>query len=70
MMGLPVTCGLLWWYWPSAHGFIFHPASYIIMGTTVVCDIAYPVLLASVRRTEVVMADGRIVAAGEDKKKQ
>lgn len=68
-MGLPVTCTLLWWYWPEAHGFVFHPVSIIIMGTTFVCDLAYPFLLAHVRKTEVVFPNGMIVAgdaAGTD----
>lgn len=61
-MGLPVTCGLLWWYWPEAHGFIFHPLSYIIMVPTFACDIAYPFLLAQVRKTETVLPNGMVIA--------
>ncbi|TQV95185.1 PaxB protein [Cordyceps javanica] len=74
VMGLPVTCGLLWWYWPEPHGFIFHPLSYIIMVPTFACDIAYPFILAHVRRTEEVLPNGMVVAGGGDptgsKKKQ
>lgn len=61
-MGLPVTCGLLWWYWPEAHDFVFHPLSVIMMTTIFACDLTYPILLAYVRRTERVLLDGRIVA--------
>ncbi len=61
-MGLPVCCVLLWWHWPEAHGFVFHPLSVIILGTTFACDIAYPFLLAHVRKTELVLPNGMIVA--------
>ncbi|CAI6090194.1 unnamed protein product [Clonostachys chloroleuca] len=61
-MGLPLACGLLWWYWPEAHGFIFHPVSGIIIGTSLLCDIAYPFALAYVRGTERILPDGTIVA--------
>ncbi|OAA63162.1 hypothetical protein ISF_05038 [Cordyceps fumosorosea ARSEF 2679] len=70
LMGLPVTCGLLWWYWPEPHGFIFHPLSYIIMVPTFACDIAYPFLLAHVRRTEKVLPNGMVVAGGGDETKK
>lgn len=65
LMGLPVTCMLLWWYWPEAHGFVFHPLSIIILGSTFACDMAYPILLAYVRKTEVVLPNGMIVS-GDD----
>lgn len=61
-MGLPLACGLLWWYWPEAHGFILHPVSGIIIGTSLLCDIAYPFALAYVRGTERILPDGTIVA--------
>ena len=64
-MGLPVTCALLWWYWPEPHGFIFHPLSIIIIGTTLICDLAYPFLLAHVRATERVLGDGAIISGEE-----
>lgn len=73
-MGLPVSCGLLWWYWPEAHGFIFHPLSIIIVGTATICDIAYPFVLAHVRATERILPDGSVVSgesgeAAEEKRK-
>jgi hypothetical protein len=64
-MGLPVTNILLWWYWPEAHGFVWHPLSIIIVGTGILCDVAYPFVLAHVRATERVLADGSIVS-GDD----
>lgn len=62
MMGLPVTTILLWWYWPEAHGFVFHPLGIVLIGTSIVCDIAYPFLLQHVRLTERVLPDGSVVA--------
>lgn len=61
-MGLPVTCVLLWWHWPEAHGFVFHPVGLIIMGTSLICDLSYPFLLAHVKKTERVLPDGTVVA--------
>ncbi|PHH88826.1 hypothetical protein CDD83_6995 [Cordyceps sp. RAO-2017] len=60
-LGLPGSCLLLWWYWPEAHGFVFQPLSIIIMGTSIICDVAYPFLLAHVRSTERILRDGTIV---------
>lgn len=65
-LGLPGTCVLLWWFWPEAHGFVFHPISVIIVGTSLLCDLAYPFLLAHVRATERVLPDGTIVAGDSD----
>lgn len=64
-LGLPGTCILLWWHWPEAHGFVFHPLSVIIVGTSTACDLAYPFLLAYVRSTERVLPDGTVVV-GDD----
>lgn len=60
VMGLPVSCILLWWYWPEAHGFVFHPLALFFVGTSVLCDLAYPFLLAYVRTTERVLPDGSL----------
>ncbi|OAQ92130.1 PaxB protein [Purpureocillium lilacinum] len=65
-LGLPGTCFLLWWYWPEAHGFVWHPLSIIIVGTSMACDVAYPFVLAHVRKTERVLPDGTVVAGDVD----
>ncbi|KAF5622626.1 uncharacterized protein FTJAE_10888 [Fusarium tjaetaba] len=73
VMGLPVSCGLMWWYWPEAHGFVFHPLGVFITGTSVICDLAYPFLLAYVRTREKVLPDGSLVDGrleAETEKKQ
>ncbi|KAH7319577.1 hypothetical protein B0I35DRAFT_339320, partial [Stachybotrys elegans] len=61
LMGLPICVGLLGWYWPEAHGFVWEPASIIMLSAGIVCDIAYPFLLAYVRSTEKVLPDGTII---------
>ncbi|KAM3552705.1 hypothetical protein ARSEF4850_007261 [Beauveria asiatica] len=66
VMGLPVTCCLLWWYWPEPHGFIFHPLSYIMTAPWLACDVAYPFLLAHVRKAEKVLPNGMVVAGNAD----
>jgi hypothetical protein len=62
LLGLPGTCVLLWWFWPEAHGFVFDPWSIVIVGTSLICDLAYPILLAHVKATERCLPDGSIVA--------
>jgi hypothetical protein len=51
---------MLWWYWPEAHGFVFHPLGLFFVGTSILCDLAYPFLLAYVRTTERVLPDGSL----------
>ncbi|KAF4973254.1 hypothetical protein FSARC_409 [Fusarium sarcochroum] len=73
VMGLPITCVLLWWYWPEAHGFVLHPLGLFLIGTSILCDLAYPFLLAYVRTTERILPDGSLVAGDyltEAEKKQ
>ncbi|KAH7242015.1 hypothetical protein BKA59DRAFT_513525 [Fusarium tricinctum] len=60
VMGLPISCIMLWWYWPEAHGFVFHPLGLFFVGTSILCDLAYPFLLAYVRTTERVLPDGSL----------
>lgn len=64
-IGLPISTIILWWHWPEAHGFVLHPLSIILIGTGLVCDIAYPFLLAHVRTTERVLPDGMIISGYE-----
>lgn len=64
-MGLPVSNVLLWWYWPEAHGFVWHPISIIVIGTSLICDLAYPFVLAYVKTKERVLPDGMVVSGFE-----
>ncbi|KAK1623336.1 integral membrane protein [Colletotrichum phormii] len=56
------STGLLWWYWPEPHGFFVNPMGIFLMTTCLACDIAYPFILAVVRRSEQVLSDGRLVS--------
>ncbi|KAF4780663.1 hypothetical protein HER10_EVM0000698 [Colletotrichum scovillei] len=56
------STGLLWWYWPEAHGFFVNPMSIFLMTTCLACDTAYPFILAEVRRSEQILSDGRLVS--------
>lgn len=60
--GMILCNGLLWWYWPAAHGYFLNPFGIFLSGTALMCDIIYPVVLYQVRKTEIVLADGRCVA--------
>lgn len=62
LLGLPIACTFLWWYWPEANGFVTDPFAIMMMIWTVLCDLLYPFCIATVRRTEVVLDDGTVVA--------
>ncbi|KEY70491.1 hypothetical protein S7711_02664 [Stachybotrys chartarum IBT 7711] len=64
LLGLPTPSLLLWWVWPEAHGYVWQPLSVIMIATGLLCDVAYPFLLAHVRSTEQILPDGTIVAGG------
>jgi hypothetical protein len=61
VFGLPITNGLLWYYWPEAHGYFLNPFGISMLGTCLVCDIVYPYVLWRVRKSETILPDGRIV---------
>ncbi|KXJ86526.1 hypothetical protein Micbo1qcDRAFT_126044 [Microdochium bolleyi] len=62
IFGLQLAPGMLWWYWPEAHQFWVSPMALFMSGFAILCDIAYPVVLWQVRKTEVQLPDGRLVA--------
>lgn len=62
LLGIPVACTFLWWWWPEATGFITDPFAVIMMVGIVICDLVYPFALAAVRKTEVMLDDGTLVA--------
>lgn len=51
----------MWWYWPEAHGYVASYASVLLWGSAIACDVAYPFALRSVRQSEVVLPDGRLI---------
>lgn len=60
--GMILCNGLLWYYWPAAHGYFLNPFGIFLCGTALVCDAIYPFLLYQVRKTEIILPDGRCVA--------
>lgn len=60
-LGLFICSGYLWWHWPAAHGYIVNPFAVFLCVTSFACDVAYPIMLWRVRKTERVLPDGRIV---------
>lgn len=56
--------GLLWWYWPEAHGYWVSPFGIFLCGFSLVCDVAYPFVLWTVRQGEEVLPDGRLICGG------
>lgn len=69
-MGLTFAIALLWWYWPEAHGYILEPVALTMLGIIFFCDMLYPLLIAYVRMTEVILEDGTIVAPWSPEAKQ
>lgn len=61
-MGLSFAIFFLWYYWPEAHGYLFEPIALVMLGTITLCDLMYPLLIFYVRKTEVVLDDGTVVA--------
>jgi hypothetical protein len=61
-----VTNGLLWWYWPEAHGFWVTPLSIFICGLSFFCDAVFGLALWEVRRTERALPAGRLVPRKDD----
>ena len=65
LLGLYCVPAVLWYYWPEAQAYV---ASWPAVALCLIClllDLAYPVCLWRVRRSEVVLPDGRIVSARE-----
>ena len=61
LLGMEFVNGLLWWYWPEAHGFFVNPLGVFLCATAVMCDLVYPYLLWKVRKSEQILPSGRIV---------
>jgi len=54
----------LWWAWPEAHEYFVNPFAICLLITWVVADLAYLFVLVEVKKTEVVLEDGRKVRGG------
>ncbi|KAH6640069.1 hypothetical protein BKA67DRAFT_528325 [Truncatella angustata] len=67
LSGMGFCNGVLWWYWPEAHGYWVSPLGIFICGCSLAADTVYPFLLHSVRKHEVQLPDGRLVRGDERK---
>ncbi|KAH8647255.1 hypothetical protein BX600DRAFT_484536 [Xylariales sp. PMI_506] len=59
--GMVLCNGVLWWYWPEAHSYFTTSMGIFMCGLALICDLAYPVILWHVRKTEKMLPDGRLV---------
>lgn len=64
VFGLNVYYGYCWYVWPEAHGYFMNPFAVCLCVTWMVADIVYVVVLKKVKKTEVVLRDGRKVRKG------
>ncbi|KUI67156.1 hypothetical protein VM1G_03029 [Cytospora mali] len=65
VFGMGVCNAILWHWWPEAHSYFVNPLGIFICGTALLCDLLYPFALWKVRRTEVILPDGRIISRSE-----
>ncbi|KAI0156360.1 hypothetical protein GGR57DRAFT_79039 [Xylariaceae sp. FL1272] len=61
IFGMGFANGLLWWFWPEPHAFWVSELSIFICGLSFISDLAYGFALWQVRKTEIVLPDGRLV---------
>ncbi|KAH8845482.1 hypothetical protein MCOR27_007109 [Pyricularia oryzae] len=62
-VGLVALPGMMWWYWPEAHGYFLNPLATFMQALFLLPDIVYPFVLYQIRKTEVELPDGRLVSA-------
>ncbi|KAI6555474.1 hypothetical protein MCOR09_009992 [Pyricularia oryzae] len=62
-VGLVALPGMMWWYWPEAHGYFLNPLATFMQALFLLPDIVYPFVLYQIRKTEVELQDGRLVSA-------
>lgn len=67
LCGLVVYYGYCWYVWPEAHGYFVTPLSICLSVTWATADLAYLVVLRSVKRTETVLRDGRKIRGDSGK---
>lgn len=58
--------GYCWWVWPEAFWYVVNPLALVLMGSVLVLDGIYPIVLWWVQKGEVVMADGTRVGKRGD----
>ena len=62
VFGMPICNGILWYWWPEAHGYYVNPFGIFLLSITFASDLIYPFLLWKVRGTEKELPDGRLVS--------
>lgn len=68
MVGLYMNYGWAWYMWREAHEYFMSPFGIFLWGTGLVCDLIYPFAFAGIKKTEMVLLDGRKAAVGSDMK--
>jgi hypothetical protein len=64
LCGLVAYYGYCWYVWPEAHEYFVNPLGVCLSATWVLADLVYVVVLWHVKRTEIVLRDGRKVSGG------
>jgi hypothetical protein len=60
--GLYCNYAWAWYFWREAHEYVMTPFAIFLCGTALLCDLAYPFVLVSVKKTELVLPNGRKVS--------
>jgi hypothetical protein len=55
----------MWYFWNDAHEYFMNPFAVLLWVTALVCDVVYPFVFASTRKSELVLEDGRKIAGIE-----
>jgi hypothetical protein len=63
VIGFYAIYGWNWYFWREAHEYFMSPFGMFLWVTSLICDLVYPFVLWKVQKTEVVLVDGRKVAA-------
>ncbi|KAK4203559.1 hypothetical protein QBC40DRAFT_274519 [Triangularia verruculosa] len=63
VLGFYMVYGWEWYFWTEAHEYFMSPFGMFLWVTCLVSDCVYPFALWKIQKTEVLLADGRKVAA-------
>jgi len=62
LIGLHANYFWLWYAWPEAHDYVITPFACVLLATSLVADVVFAFVFARVRKTEVILPDGRRIA--------
>ncbi|KAK4187788.1 hypothetical protein QBC35DRAFT_220054 [Podospora australis] len=51
----------MWLHWPEAHAYVGSWKAIVLWGSAIACDFVYLFVLRSVRQSELVLSDGRVI---------